>query len=382
MLDPFFRCYGLVQRGGPGLACDDNGLALGPTALAKTVRDATGQRQCRMRPRDELAQALRLAYGPVSDPVVERWCRGLAKVTELLARGEDAHARIYAVLLGFPEIAPEGMAKLARATALQKYNPDWETEPRVPPKNPGGGEWTDDSGNIEIAGGLRCDGIAAGCQSGGSYGTSAMYSIDGKNLCWSCAVKSERLENESGSEQVRQLEPYLIGGSGRKYMAPDRESKIRAITVGDIFHAESPNGASMPCQALTITDRTIEAQRMFMRDEILRFDRTTGLEQGKKGGAWKTVIPLPDDMARLILRVYMISNVYQRPDGTTFLKDKEETAPAKIDSVAPLPDDIRDVLLKLDHRNRTSTVSGSAKLSEPEKRTLIFIQHHFRNNQI
>jgi len=38
LLDPFVRCYGLVQRGGPGLACDDNGLALGPIALAKTVR--------------------------------------------------------------------------------------------------------------------------------------------------------------------------------------------------------------------------------------------------------------------------------------------------------------------------------------------------------
>ena len=382
MLDPFVRCYGLAQHGEPGLACDDDGLALGPTTLAKMVRDAAGRRCCRLRPRDEVAQALRLAYGPVSDPVVERWCRGLVKVGELLARGEYAHARIYSVLLGFPKIAPAGMAKLARATALQKYYPDWDTESRVPSKNPGGGEWADDSGNIEIAGGLRCDGIAAGCQSGGSYGTSAMYQIDGKNLCRSCAVKWNMLENESGGEQVRQLEPYLIGGSGRKYLAPDRESKIRAIKVGDIFHAESPNGASMPCQALTITDKTIEAQRMFMPGEILRFDRTTGLEQGKKGGAWKTVIPLPDDMAWLILRVYMISNVYQRSDGTTFLKDSEEIAPAKIDSVAPLPDDIRDVLLKLDHRNRTSNAPGSAKLSEPEKKALIFIQHHFRNNQI
>jgi hypothetical protein len=162
----------------------------------------------------------------------------------------------------------------------------------------------------------------------------------------------------------------------------NREAVLHNIKVGDIFHAEAPNGASMPCQALTITDKAIEAQRMFMPGEILRFDRTIGLEQGKKGGAWKTVIPLPDDIARLILRVYMINNVYKRSDGTTFLKDGEETAPASIDSVAPLPNDIRDVLLKLDHRNRTSNNFGDAKLSEPEKRALVFIQHHYRNNQI
>jgi hypothetical protein len=69
-------------------------------------------------------------------------------------------------------------------------------------------------------------------------------------------------------------------------------------------------------------------------------------------------------------------------DGTTILKDGEEAAPAKIDSVAPLPDDIRDVLLKLEHRNRTSTAPESAKLSEPERRALVFIQYHYCNNQI
>ncbi len=118
----------------------------------------------------------------------------------------------------------------------------------------------------------------------------------------------------------------------------NREAVLRNIKVGDIFHAESPNGASMPCQALTITDKTIEAQRMFMRDEILRFDRTTGLERGNRGAPSKTVIPLPDD--------------------------------------------IRDVLLKRDRLDRTGHGPEDAKLSELEKRALIFIQHHFRNNQI
>src|SRR5690349_2100316 len=37
--------------------------------------------------------------------------------------------------------------------------------------------------------GFKCDRFSAGCQSGGSYGTAAMYNIGGRNLCMSCAVK-------------------------------------------------------------------------------------------------------------------------------------------------------------------------------------------------
>ena len=119
----------------------------------------------------------------------------------------------------------------------------------------------------------------------------------------------------------------------------NRSEPIREIKEGDIFHAVAPNGASLVCQALTVSDAAIEAQRMFIPGEIYRFDRTTGV-------------------------------------------DDREDFPAKIDSVAPLPDEIRDVLLKLDHRNRTSTAPGSAKLSEPEKKALLFIYDHYRRNQI
>ncbi len=37
------------------------------------------------------------------------------------------------------------MAKLARAADLQKNNPNWEQEPRIP-NGPGGGDWTNDGG--------------------------------------------------------------------------------------------------------------------------------------------------------------------------------------------------------------------------------------------
>ncbi len=127
------------------------------------------------------------------------------------------------------------MAKLAAIASLRKYNPD---EPRVPAGNPDGGQWTGDSDDddgddgdddsdddsddgaesdetgVQIAavGDLECQGFAGGCQSGGSYGTSAMYRANGQNLCRSCAVKMLGLKDETGAEQSRILERYLILG--------------------------------------------------------------------------------------------------------------------------------------------------------------------------
>jgi hypothetical protein len=156
MASPVFRTYSLVPRGGPGLTCDEDGLALGPITLAKKAGDDAGNRHYRLLPLDDMVKALRLAYGTMPDAIIERRCRGLARVAQLLGVGADALARIYAVLIGFPEIVPEGMAKLTAAASLRKYNPDWEDEPRVPAGNPGGGQWTNDAdgsgGNDEQSG--------------------------------------------------------------------------------------------------------------------------------------------------------------------------------------------------------------------------------------
>ena len=38
MTNAIARFHRLVPRGGPGLPCDDDGLALGPVTLAKAVR--------------------------------------------------------------------------------------------------------------------------------------------------------------------------------------------------------------------------------------------------------------------------------------------------------------------------------------------------------
>jgi hypothetical protein len=127
----FARAYSPVPRGEAGLACDDDGVALGPVRLVEAVTDPSRRRCYRMRPTSEVAEALRLAYGSAPDEI-ERCRRGFAHIAQLLTAGERVQACIQAVLLAFPEIAPAGMAKLAHAAALQKYNPNWEQERRIP----------------------------------------------------------------------------------------------------------------------------------------------------------------------------------------------------------------------------------------------------------
>ena len=113
--------------------------------MVEAVTDADGCRVYRPRPAEEIAEALRLAYGAAPDEI-ERSRRGLAEIAGLLTAGERAQAGIRAVQLAFPEIAPDAMAKLAQAASLQKDNPNLAGEPRIPAGNPGGGEWTNDGG--------------------------------------------------------------------------------------------------------------------------------------------------------------------------------------------------------------------------------------------
>ena len=139
----FARAHRLVPRGAAGLACDDDGVALGPMRLVEAVTDAAGCRRYRLRPAPEIAEALRLAYGSASNEI-ERCQRGFARIAQLLTAGERAQACIRAVQLACPEVLPDAMAKLAQAALLQKDNPNWADEPRIPAGSPDGGEWTND----------------------------------------------------------------------------------------------------------------------------------------------------------------------------------------------------------------------------------------------
>jgi hypothetical protein len=139
----FARAYRLVPRGAAGLACDDDGVALGAVTLVEAAIDPSGRRFYRIRPGAEVAQALRLAYGYAPDKI-ELCRRGLADIAQLLTAGEQARACIRAVQFACPEVLPDAMAKLAQAALLQKDNANWADEPRIPAGSPDGGEWTND----------------------------------------------------------------------------------------------------------------------------------------------------------------------------------------------------------------------------------------------
>jgi hypothetical protein len=128
----------------------------------------------------------------------------------------------------------------------------------------------------------------------------------------------------------------------------DRSFLIGNLRVGDIFHAEYPNGAKCICLVLSVNDSTIQARRVTSQ-ENLEFDRQTGVE--KAGG---------------------------------------EEVLAVIDSVAPLPADIHDVFLELDRKY--GAVYGQKevfeqnpeyfKLTDAEKKAFRFIDSHYAENPL
>lgn len=86
----------------------------------------------------------------------------------------------------------------------------------------------------------------------------------------------------------------------------DREAALKEIAIGDIFHASirgRTDGPSYICLALQVRDHAIFARRITTQS-VHWFDRATGAEI---------------DDARLV-----------------------------IDSVAPLPDDVRDIMFSID----------------------------------
>lgn len=120
---------------------------------------------------------------------------------------------------------------------------------------------------------------------------------------------------------------------------PDRESSLRNIKVGDFFHAKCPNGASMICLTTAVDETTLYARRITTQTDHA-FDRTTGVERD--------------------------------PDGIL----------CKVDSVAPLPPEIHNVFLGLDHRYRTSTDPERSKLTDAEKRAIMYIASYYPANPI
>ncbi|MFI5001286.1 MAG: hypothetical protein ACHQK9_15520 [Reyranellales bacterium] len=129
----------------------------------------------------------------------------------------------------------------------------------------------------------------------------------------------------------------------------NREAALRRIAVGDIFHASAPNGASFICLALKVREDTIFARRITSQS-VHEFSRATGVED---------------------------------PDGV----------PLTIDSAAPLPPDIREIMLGLDRKYREDEYrraedpnwempANDARLTKDEIRGLRFVGDFYRDNPI
>lgn len=116
-----------------------------------------------------------------------------------------------------------------------------------------------------------------------------------------------------------------------------REKALRGIQVGDLFDVAGNHGAPITCLATAIDETAIYARSITHQIDF-KFDRKTGVGTGV------------DD-----------------PLG------------GHIRSVAPLPHDIYQALIGLDRRYRGG---GSHKLSENEKRALVFIYHYYEQHPI
>jgi hypothetical protein len=121
----------------------------------------------------------------------------------------------------------------------------------------------------------------------------------------------------------------------------DRETQLAKLDIGDIFHAESPSGASLICLVLSVGQTTIQARRVTTQ-ESLKFDRRTG-------------VTVADD----------------------------EGVPCVIDSVTPLPAEIHDIFLELDRKYqkyRPDRDPERFKLTDAEKKALLFVGQHYASN--
>ncbi len=121
---------------------------------------------------------------------------------------------------------------------------------------------------------------------------------------------------------------------------PDRETLLGRLAVGDIFHAESPEGHSMVCLATAVTETTIKA-RTVTHQVHLAFDRRTGVAR------WH-----------------------------------ERDVVCTINSVAPLPIEIHNVFLGLDRKMRLEQDPERFKLSRAEIDAISFVDKYYPENPV
>jgi len=154
---PGVRVFRLADDGRHAY-CTERGAFLGRgTALLERVLDRDGR--ARFRPRDPsaLARILRVGYGcHVRTALL---MSSLRAVSAALEKGDLALANILLVHAEIDPLPDEAAAmRLAKADRairrapgekprLQRYNPNWAGEPRLPQGVTGGGQWTTGGGD-------------------------------------------------------------------------------------------------------------------------------------------------------------------------------------------------------------------------------------------
>lgn len=127
----------------------------------------------------------------------------------------------------------------------------------------------------------------------------------------------------------------------------DRGQLLLNLAVGDIFHAVSPKAPSLVLLVVAVTETKIDARNICTQDR-LSFDRASGI------AGWT--------------------------DERLFGTDQPVTC--TIDSVAPLPVDVHNVLIGLDRKFRLEHDWERIKLTDAEVRALSYVQHHYAANPL
>jgi hypothetical protein len=117
----------------------------------------------------------------------------------------------------------------------------------------------------------------------------------------------------------------------------DRSTALMALSEGDIFHATTPNGASFICLVTSVANGQICARRVTTQEQ-LAFDRATGIAE------------IGDD-----------------------------SVACTIDSIAPSPAKVREVLLQLDQRYGAG---DDPRLREEEIDALLFLGRLYRAHSL
>jgi hypothetical protein len=134
----------------------------------------------------------------------------------------------------------------------------------------------------------------------------------------------------------------------------DHEALFRRLVVGDIFHAsflpEGHSGPSLICLVTSVTETSIQA-----RTVTTQFRFQFSLKTGET----------------------------ESVDERAFVARGDENVVCAIDSIAPLPVDIHNVMLGIDRKFRLERYERNPeriKLNDAEKKALIFVGTYYPEN--